>query len=721
MKIWPLLIAVLLPLHGYATVNDDNENDSGDGYAETDEEEFEGFYDDEDFVSISTGTKKSLAKAPSVASVITAKKIKQMGFRTLGEVLAVVPGLHVSNSSELMAPKYLIRGVVSQFNAQTLVLVNGTPISSVVRGDRHAVWGAFPVNAIARIEVIRGPGSALHGADAFAGVINIITKTFDDIDKTEMGVRFGSFNSKEIWALSALELGDFKIAVSAEIMDTDGYDGTVDADAQTRWDGIFGTTASLAPGGVNKDYEGYDLRTDIAYKDLTLKVGYQNRDKVGTGNGVGRALDPRGKVASDKVMINLNYISQLSDNWHADLRLSNYRSNQTIQTFQNIFPPGAFGGAYPSGYSGNPYWWEKNQIAKGHFTYSGFAKHTITFGGGYRKEDLYRVVAKNNIGGAAGELPEFQTFTHEDTDSIYMPKVNRHDEFAFFQDEVQIAPDWELTFGLRYDNYSDFGSTINPRLALVWATDRNLSTKFLYGRAFRAPNFGEIYAKNNDFTKGNSEIKAEEIDTYEIAFNYQLSQQVHIDLNLYHLVIKDSIDFVPFINTNTGGTNAQAQNVGKLKGNGMELELNYKISDTLNLLANYAYQKTEDQTLNDDLGGAPSHQIYAQLNWNVNESISINSEVRYIGEQARSSLENSLADTLPNPRPATSAYTSFALGLNYDDIFEGINLQVKINNAFDEDIREPSLGPSNTSSIINIPGDLPQAGRALFVGLQKTF
>jgi outer membrane receptor for ferrienterochelin and colicin len=716
MKIWPLLITGWLPLHSYATVNDDNENDSTNKY----EEEFEGFYDDEDFISLSTGTKKSLAKAPSVASVITAKKIKQMGYRTLGEVLAIVPGLHVSDSSELMAPRYLIRGIVSQFNPQTLVLVNGTPISSVVRGDRHAAWGAFPVNAIARVEVIRGPGSALHGADAFAGVINIITKTFDDIETTEMGIRYGTYDSKELWALSALALGEFKIALTAEVIDSDGYDGTIAEDAQTRWDDILGTSASLAPGSVNQGYKGYDVRTDIKYQDFTLNLGYQNRDDIGTGNGLGQALDPHGKVASDKAMINLNYISQLSDEWQTDLRLSHYRSNQTIQTFQYIFPPGAFNDTYPSGYSGNPYWWERNIIGKGHFTYHGFAKHTITMGGGYRKEDLYRVVAKNNIG-ATGELPEFQTLTHQDADKIYMPKVDRHNYFAFIQDEFHLAPDWELTFGLRYDDYSDFGSTVNPRFALVWATDRNLSTKFLYARAFRAPSFAEVHLANNIFTRGNPDIKAEKIDTFEIAFNYQLSQQLHIDLNLYHLEIEDSIDFVPEIDPTTGGRSAQAQNVGKLKGNGMELELNYELSNTIKLLANYAYQKTQDQGLNDDLGGAPSHQIYAQLNWIVNESVSVNSEIRYIGEQARSSVENSLADSLPNPRAATRAYTTFALGLNYHDIFEATNLQIKINNAFDQDIREPSLGPSSTSSIIYIPADLPQAGRAIFVGLQKNF
>jgi outer membrane receptor protein involved in Fe transport len=200
-------------------------------------------------------------------------------------------------------------------------------------------------------------------------------------------------------------------------------------------------------------------------------------------------------------------------------------------------------------------------------------------------------------------------------------------------------------------------------------------------------------------------------------FNYQVSQRLHIDLNLYHLRIEESIDFLLEIDQATDQRSAQAQNFGKLKGNGIELELNYKISDSIGLLANYAYQKTKDEALNDSLGGAPSHQMYAQLSWIANESINVRSEIRYIGEQTRSSIKNSL----PDPRSPTSSYTIFSFNLNYHDIFEGTDLQFKINNAFDKDIREPSLGSITTNSIINIPGDLPQSGRTIFLGLQTTF
>ncbi len=712
MKVWPLLVTVLLPLHTYAVVNEINDDGYGDdeSYEESDEEEFEGFYGDDDFVSLSTGTKKLLAKAPSVASVITAKKIKQMGYRTLSEVLATVPGLHSAHNSELMAPKFTIRGISSQYNPQTLMLVNGTPISSVVRGDRHTVWGAFPVTAIARIEVIRGPGSALHGADAFAGVINVITKEFSDIEKTEIGVRGGSFNSTDLWAQSAFEFGELKVALTVELTDTDGHDEIIDSDNQSNIDGNGPDpdfpAISLAPGSVNVGYKGYDMRADLSYGGFTLKFGYQNMEDIGTGQGVAKALDPHGKLGTDRVLINLNYLKQINDDWKADLRLSSYRTNETNMGQLHLFPAGAFFGAFPVPFSGNPEWFEKNEMAKGHLTYTGLSKNTLTFGGGYRNEDLYRVLETKNFrnGVYLGELVDVS-----DTAEVFLPEADRHSYFAFIQDEIQVAPDWELTAGLRYDDYSDFGSTVNPRLALVWATNRNLSTKFLYGRAFRAPSIGETLIVNNPVGLGNPDVEPETIDTYEVAFNYQFSPQIHIDLNLYYFKAEDLIDFFP----DPGGT-ATAQNSGELTGRGLEFELNYRITDSLNLLANYAYQNTEKREIvgKDDLGGAPNNQYYAQLIWSVTDSVTLNTEIWHIGKQERNHLDS---------RSATGSYTSVGFVLNYHEIFEGVDLQVKVNNAFDEDIREPSLGPSEASGGVGIPNDLPQAGTSVFVGIQKTF
>jgi iron complex outermembrane receptor protein len=226
-------------------------------------DEFTDFYDDEYFISIATGTKKSIDKAPAIASVITADEMAQQGVRNLSQALALVPGLNVSHSGQLMTPKFNFRGITSTFSPQTLLMVNGTPLTSMVRGDNHVGWGEYPIHSIAKIEIIRGPGSALYGADAFAGVINIITKGYDEIQKDTVGFSTGSFNSKSAWLNTGVKLGDWDLGISMEYSTTDGHKEIIEVDAQTGLDQVADTLFGLppvseAPGQVNVGFNAFD-------------------------------------------------------------------------------------------------------------------------------------------------------------------------------------------------------------------------------------------------------------------------------------------------------------------------------------------------------------------------------------------------------------------------------------------------------------------------------
>jgi iron complex outermembrane receptor protein len=90
----------------------------------------------------------------------------------------------------------------------------------------------MPVNGIARLEVIRGPGSALFGADAFAGIINIVTKGIEDLDGTEVGGRVGQYNTKDVWMLHGGKWAGNEVATSIEYHTTDGPNRNIEADSQ---------------------------------------------------------------------------------------------------------------------------------------------------------------------------------------------------------------------------------------------------------------------------------------------------------------------------------------------------------------------------------------------------------------------------------------------------------------------------------------------------------
>src|SRR3569833_3343401 len=109
----------------------------------------------------------------------------------------------------------------------------------------------MPVKDIARIEVVRGPGSAVYGADAFSGVINFFSFVAVVFVGSVFGGCVGSFDSKDVWLLHGREYGGIKTAFSIEYGATDGQRETISADAETGLDTLFGTSASLAPGPVN--------------------------------------------------------------------------------------------------------------------------------------------------------------------------------------------------------------------------------------------------------------------------------------------------------------------------------------------------------------------------------------------------------------------------------------------------------------------------------------
>ncbi|MBT8123923.1 MAG: Plug domain-containing protein, partial [Gammaproteobacteria bacterium] len=116
-------------------------------YDEDEEEALIELYGDEEFISIATGSAQPISRAPAVATVITAKDIKEIGATDIDEALETVPGLHVSRRAAGYQPIYTFRGVHTNENPQVLMLVNGISINNLFIGDRSQAWGGFPVES----------------------------------------------------------------------------------------------------------------------------------------------------------------------------------------------------------------------------------------------------------------------------------------------------------------------------------------------------------------------------------------------------------------------------------------------------------------------------------------------------------------------------------------------------------------------------------------------
>ena len=230
-----------------------------------------------------------------------------MGARTLDEVLQSVPGLQVSYNW-YNAAVYTIRGISSAFNPEVLVLLNGIRTNNNYSGGKTIQhWSGIPVSTIARIEIIRGPGSALYGAEAFAGVIDIITKSAQDIDGTEIGVRVGNHHTRDGWVVHGSEWNGFELVMMADFSDTEGHRRVVESDAQTIWDDVFGTDVSLAPGPYGSGLTTYDARVDIGKGNWRLRTGIHKGNDLGIGVGIAQALDPTRPNSTEVINADLSY------------------------------------------------------------------------------------------------------------------------------------------------------------------------------------------------------------------------------------------------------------------------------------------------------------------------------------------------------------------------------------------------------------------------------
>ena len=666
----------------------------------SEEEDLAQAYGDKALVTIGSGSPLPLARAPSISTVITEEDIRALGASDLDDVLRSVPGLSVMQLLNYAnKPVWMVRGIASQHNPQVLLLVNGIPMTSIYLGDRGDVWGGMPLENVARIEVIRGPGSALYGADAFAGVVNVLTKTADQIDGLELGLRRGSFDTTDGWALYGGRVGRFEVAAYLRAGRTAGPRSTVEADAQTANDAIFGTRVSQAPGPVHLGREIFDAGLDLARERWRIRSSYKRRENVGHGAGIASALDAVGRSTSDRFTADLTYHDpRAAEHWDLTVQASWF--DMATRSRVVLFPAGTMLlGPFPDGMIGNPAKWERHARLGASAFYTGLGGHRIRIGVGGAREEIYRVRDAQNFafvlvpGVGNVPMPLGRLVDTSDTAPFLTPH-QRDSWFAYVQDEWRLARDWTLTTGVRHDDYSDFGSTSNPRLALVWEAALDWTAKLLYGRAFRAPSFGEKYFINNPVLLGNPNVKPERIVTVEAALSWQPKNGIAVSANAYRYEMQDILRYVPNADPTTGAT---AQNSGRQIGRGVELEMDWDLGRNLRISGNYAHQRSIDQASRRDAGIAPRHEYSVRADWRLPSGWQLHAQAHRVEDRRREP---------DDVRPPIADYTTVDLNLRFAPAGRPWEAGFAVRNLFDAEARDPSFAPGS------LPFDFPKPGRS---------
>ncbi|MES2951748.1 MAG: TonB-dependent receptor [Pseudomonadota bacterium] len=671
---------------------------------ESDDEELAMVYGGTPTITLATGSKQSLRRAPAVATVITAEDIAAMGATELDQVLESVPGMHVSRNAVSYTPTYLIRGIGGggPTNPQVLVLQNGIPMTVAYPGDGGQARGGQPLENIARIEIIRGPGSALYGAEAYAGVINIITRTAVDTQGTTVTAGAGSFNTWDASVRHGGKWGGIDAAAYLRVGSTEGHKEIITADAQTLNDSRFGTRASRAPGPVSTGYDAVDANLDLAYGQWRWRSSWKERNNVHVGAGINSALDPDSTGTSRRLTSDLSWIDPLfAHDWGVGVLASYFHYQEAFPRLM-LFPAGTrlATSSFPEGLIGGPSRWDRQIRLSAYATYAGFSGHNLRLGLGHDDIDLYKVLTfKNFLLQPVG--PPIPTGPQMDYGDIqpHIPPRRRWIDYLYVQDEWQLARDWTLTAGVRHDRISDVGNTTNPRLALVWDASLDLTAKLLYGEAFRAPALTELYTIN-PVTSGNPNLRPETIRTLEAALSWQAGKSLQVNLNVFQYDMKDIIRAVPNVAPTPGST---YKNVGAQKGHGLELDVAWDASNALRLSGNYSNQRGVDRTSEADAGYAPHHHVYGRADWRAGANLVLGGQVNRVTNRAR---------PIGDPRPEVANYTSVDLTMRLDRHKSRWALSGAVRNLFNADIREPTLAPGTA-----IPNDLPMAGRSLYLQL----
>ena len=573
-------------------------------------------------VTIATGRQQSIRTAPAVATVISAEDIRNFGIRNVVEALRLVPGIHQSWYANYH-PDLTVRGFSSLRSNNVLFLLDGIPQTDLFDGDQIAVMGTIPIDAIERIEVTRGPGSSVFGADAFSAVVNVITKR-----KTEGGriaLSGGSFDTADARLLTGKNWDGVSVVLAFEGMETDGHAPWLQLDRQSMIDALLGTSASLAPANLNTSRKELGALLNLSVGDTTTGMLRASRwSDLGLGAGIGTSIDPLGTLSFDSLEGRLAHRIDLGSDWDLTLTADAARTTRTLDDIL-LFPPGAFY-MFTEGASLSTEIEQERLRLQADVRYNGFERHFLAAGIGYEHAGFNVDSATLNyliIDDFAVPTP---TTTHADAGDA--GEYSRKLLYAYVQDEWFFAPKWSLTWGVRVDDYSDFGTQISPRAVLVWTPRPEWTAKLLYGEGFRAPTLLETTRFPIPIYRPTPDLKAERLRTVELAIDYAPRANLGFGINAFRHETTDQI------RQQDRGTFLQPENVGRQVGQGVELEMRWRITPDLLFRGWYAYQYNTDETTGRDAGFSPHHRLFGSLQYTWGKAF-FNLQGTYVGDRAR--------------------------------------------------------------------------------------
>lgn len=640
-------------------------------------------------VNAASGVNEQLIETPTPVSVITEQMIHQSGAYTLRDLLTLyIPNfVQVQDQNEY---NVAFRGVYTSAQQKFLILLDGHRLNS------RAYSMASPDHSIAlekvkHIEVLRGPGSSVHGNNALTSVVNIVTKSGTDLSGVSIAAEVGDHGYREVFAEAGTNYQGTDLYAWFKYVESNGEKWQITPEQDYSPYPIERPVTSYLDGFFAEpsfDY-GITVSTDSGWHFLANMRQSHYSEPLTTGGSSGAAfelndiplIDGVGPGAQSEWLH--SYLSkswQLNDNSEFNLKVY-FDTNRTLGVITNKQQKLMFSTIE---------WNDKDIGFSSNWQYQ-FDNTTLLLGVDY---DHMEVTDSKAYFGASGEVHGQIDFNGDDllemgSESIWS---------GYGQIKTQLNDTWLVNAGVRYDYKNRHtGSSIkevSPRLALIRETDDNV-VKFSYAQSFVDPPYWNRYSSLPSF-RGSEDLKPEMLDSFQVSPEfYWLDKSLQVKLNLYYNKYSD----VVFRRVTAEQDQALFTNAGHIESIGLEQEISYQFDNKILRFIgshNRVIDALHYPATDDDIHNIPSVQFNLIFDHKFNEQFEYQLSMQYIGQRyspINIALDGEPAvDKFPNsgvqlqaPNNELDASTLFNLNLNWQPENLPLSVSFSVKNLFDKD------------------------------------